>query len=289
MRTKKICVTGGSGFIGTNLIELLLNKHVNVLNLDIAAPRNVSHMSLWRECDILDYNYLQEVLLEFEPDVIIHLAARTDLKGSQLADYIVNIDGVENVVKAANTIHSLTRLIFTSSLLVCELGDIPSSDLHFSPDTTYGESKVIGEQIIRNHSAEHLHWTILRPTSIWGPWFTAPYRDFFDLVLSSNYFQPSGISPLRTFGYVGNTVNQIYAVIFGNEFSRSVKYLGDTPALSVAQWANDISAVAGVSQPKRIPYAFILVASIIGSVVCRFIKFPLNIRRLKKHVNKSSI
>ena len=52
----KILVTGGSGFIGTNLIEYLLEnyKPIDILNIDIADPKIKDHFSLWKKVDILD-------------------------------------------------------------------------------------------------------------------------------------------------------------------------------------------------------------------------------------------
>ncbi len=48
----RILVTGGSGFIGTNYIELLLKTgQAELLNLDNRPPRNVAHKSFWQECD----------------------------------------------------------------------------------------------------------------------------------------------------------------------------------------------------------------------------------------------
>ena len=51
----RILVTGGSGFIGTNYIELLLNSgKAEFLNLDNQLPRNGAHKSFWQECDLVD-------------------------------------------------------------------------------------------------------------------------------------------------------------------------------------------------------------------------------------------
>jgi len=51
----RILVTGGSGFIGTNYIGLLLrNGQADFINLDIRPPRNMAHKSFWQGCDLLD-------------------------------------------------------------------------------------------------------------------------------------------------------------------------------------------------------------------------------------------
>lgn len=277
----KILITGGSGFIGTNLIELLVEKKYDLVNLDLNKPRNSEHLAFWKKCDILDFEKLLDMFNEFSPDIVVHLAARTDLDGKKLSEYSENFKGVENVVNAANSQESVSRLIFTSSLLVCKLGHIPSSDLEFMPNTVYGESKVMAENIIRNNTADHYSWTILRPTSIWGPWFSKPYKDFFDLVLRGGYLHPAGVHPKRTYGYVVNTVNQIYSIFTDEDATEMVLYLGDNPPITVYQWAKEITHVTGADKPKKVPYFIVYLSSVVGSLVGNVVNFPINLSRLE--------
>lgn len=280
-KKNRILVTGGSGFIGTNLIELLIAKNYHILNLDIKRPRNNDHLPIWKQCDILDYSHVLKILQEFAPDIVVHLAARTDLQGKTISDYRVNFTGVENIVNAANVQKSVSRLIFTSSLLVCELSHIPSSDVEFTPDTIYGESKAMAEKIIRNSTSKDYHWIILRPTSIWGPWFSKPYKDFFNLVQRNAYFHPSGVHPKRTYGYVGNTVIQIYALFNDEEANEAVLYLGDNPPITVYHWAQKISDITGIAKPKNIPYFIVYLVSVFGSLTGKILNMPINLRRLR--------
>ena len=77
----KIIVTGGSGFIGTNVVDYYRKKGWAVLNLDIRAPKQAEANGCWQACDILDYDALDAAFQAFAPDYIIHLAARTDQIG----------------------------------------------------------------------------------------------------------------------------------------------------------------------------------------------------------------
>ena len=74
----KIAVTGGSGFIGTNIVEDLLAKNYTVLNIDWHEPKIPERTNIWKNVDICDGEALEEALLKFKPDYILHLAARTD-------------------------------------------------------------------------------------------------------------------------------------------------------------------------------------------------------------------
>ena len=56
---KKILVTGGSGFIGTNLIDSLEDEKCEILNLDIVSPRNKKHTCYWKYVDICNLDQLK--------------------------------------------------------------------------------------------------------------------------------------------------------------------------------------------------------------------------------------
>ena len=60
-------VTGGSGFIGTNLMELLLEQKVEVLNLDWNPPLNSAHAPWWRDVDLMDQQACERQFHAFKP------------------------------------------------------------------------------------------------------------------------------------------------------------------------------------------------------------------------------
>src|SRR5688572_23506227 len=98
----RILVTGGSGFIGTNLIEKLrtIPEH-SILNLDISDPKDRSHRTFWRSSDIMDRDAVLNAFASFRPEAVIHLAGRTDTDPkTSLKDYEVNVKGTEHVLSA---------------------------------------------------------------------------------------------------------------------------------------------------------------------------------------------
>ena len=56
----KILCTGGSGFIGTHLIDNLLARGIDLINVDIAKPNMQTYNTSWRECNILDLDTLDK-------------------------------------------------------------------------------------------------------------------------------------------------------------------------------------------------------------------------------------
>jgi len=120
---ESVLVTGGSGFIGTHLVQELLRRNHRVMNIDIRPPLSTEYRSLWKPIDIMDAAALKKVFKEFQPEFIIHLAARTDLDETRWLDgYATNIQGVQNVIDALASTPSARRAIFTSSQAVCRIG-----------------------------------------------------------------------------------------------------------------------------------------------------------------------
>ena len=139
---ERILLTGASGFIGTNLLEDLLKKGYEVKNLDWNEPKIEERKNLWKNVNIINYDQFEQAVLNFNPEYIIHLAARTDLDGKTLEDYDQNITGVENLMKIIHKLPDLKKVIITSSKFVTRNGYKIKNQHDYCPHTKYGESKV---------------------------------------------------------------------------------------------------------------------------------------------------
>lgn len=262
-----VLVTGGSGFVGTNLIEHYAGLGLNVLNVDIAAPRNPAHSRFWREADICDSERFREIVQEFSPNLVLHMAARTDLDGGTLQDYKANTDGVRSMIDAASDLSSLDRVIFASSMLVCPLGYQPQGEQDYCPTTLYGESKVVGERLVRSLATGRFAWTIVRPTSLWGPWFGVPYRNFFDAVAARMYLHPKGRRINRSYGFVLNAVHQLDQLAScpnHDLVDNKVFYLADYTPVELYDWAREISSSFNVPPPKEVPLTLLRALAWVG-------------------------
>jgi nucleoside-diphosphate-sugar epimerase len=280
----KIIVTGGSGFIGTNVVQFYLDKSFKVLSLDIAKPRNSAHEFCFMQLDICDKKLLVDCVRDYQPTHVIHLAARTDLKGAKLSEYPANIIGVENVIEAINRSGKVKKALFASSMLVCEVGYKPFDYDDYMPSTVYGESKVLTEKIVKNHALIHSEWNIIRPTSIWGPWFGEPYRNFFDILMRGRYVNLKGMSATKTFGYVGNAVHQLDQLLFSQDSTLNCKtfYIGDYPPINISEWADEILLELKMAPAIKVPYPIFKILALFGDSVGKLgVKIPMNSFRLR--------
>ena len=286
---KKILITGASGFIGTNLLEHLKNNYI-VRNIDFNKPKIQERNSYWKNIDITNYSELERCILEFSPDYIVHLAARTDLQGEKIEDYSANTIGVKNLMKIAELSTNLKKIIITSSMLVCHTGYYPKNQFDYNPTTIYGASKVETEKIVWENKPS-CDWAIIRPTSIWGPWFGEPYRNFFDMVISRKYFHIGNKSCTKTYGYVGNAVYQIEQILFTetNDENNKVFYIGDDKPTNIEEWGNEIANELGYKLFKM-PFFIIKCAAIFGDILKKIgIHFPMTSFRLKNMTTNNII
>ena len=274
---KRILVTGGSGFIGSHLIERLLELGLQVLSLDLVPSRIESHKSCWKYCDILDRGQIQELLLDFDPEYVVHLAALAEMGGESIEDFKVNTSGTKNLLRAIELSMNVTKFVMTSTQHVRAPGSGPMLGAEdFKPYKLYGESKMIAELEVRK-SDFLVHWVIIRPTIIWGPGHPNLTFGLWKLLFTRKYFHPNRDQVVKSYGYVKNTVWQITELLeLGSEYSnQKTLYLGDG-VLRQLDWINAISLALTSKNVRTVPKPLIHLLSICGDLLGLFgIAFPI--------------
>jgi len=159
----KILITGSEGFIGSNLKEHLKNKY-DILGLDCKI--SIFH-------DIRYINYVSKYITDYNPDVIIHLAANPDVSASTVypqEDLMLNVNGTLNMLELARKV-KVKLFIFTSS--ACVYGDTTaakiSEDFVICPNSQYGVGKFAAEEYCRLYFRKYgLPTVIFRQFNIYG-------------------------------------------------------------------------------------------------------------------------
>ena len=180
--TKSSClITGGSGFIGTHLINHFLKERCfsKIIVLDL-VPSNVADPSVeYVFCDIR-----KPIPSEGLPpcDICFHLAALCKEPGYDWNDYFVtNHEGTGNVIRLADEM-SIRTIIFTSTMMVFRAGDERNAeDDTAAPDTAYGISKLLAELELKRWeagSAEN-RLRIVRPGVVFGKGESANYTRLY--------------------------------------------------------------------------------------------------------------
>ena len=275
----RVLITGGSGFIGTRIVEDMLSASsgVDILNIDHEKPKLVSHLKCWHKGDLLDKATFMATVREFRPTYVIHMAARTDSDGRTLDDYRINIEGGANLIEAIKAARSVERTIYYSTQYVVRAGPLPANDREYRPVNLYGESKSRMEEMIRQDANLPGIWTIVRPTNVWGPWHPRYPQEFWREVKKGQYFHPGGAAVVRAYGYVGNVAEYTLKILAApvHVVSGKTFYLGDPPA-DIKLWTSAFTRALTGRQLRVVPRPILRGIALIGDgVKCTGKKFPL--------------
>lgn len=276
---KKIIVTGGSGFIGTHLINELISNNFEIINIDINKPQLINHEKYWINCNILNKNKLTQIIKNSDADFLVHLAAKTDTLSSKIEDYSENTIGVENIVNACNQSISLKKIIITSTQYVYKSlkYPMPKDFDTYIPHTIYGQSKVISEQITKERAKKN--FVIIRPTNIWGPYNKNYANGLFRIISNGIMFLPKKNKSFKSFGYVKNVAFQINKIICDENLKNTTMYVGGK-IIKSDNWVNLIHLELKNDNVKKIPNAILFVAALFGEIL-KFIgiSFPFYLTR----------
>jgi len=215
----KILVTGGNGFIGSHLCELLSTMGYDVTALDEKFDSNTKNLSFEKiVADITDFGSLVEKIKNY--DIIIHLAAISRVEPCQedpVKCYQVNIMAVLKIIQAMK--NSNSKLIFGSSREVYgEPESIPVKETHKkNPLTVYGSSKLAAEQLLKTYGRLYgLNYVVLRFANVYGSPRDIPQRvipRFIELAKKGLPLTINGGNQVVDFTFIDDVVNGIQKVV----------------------------------------------------------------------------
>lgn len=281
---KKILVTGGSGFIGTNLHEFISNHfpEYQLINIDIVEPKINFIQTVWEECDILNEDRLESIFEKHQPNCVIHLAAETSCEPELvLKDYEVNTQGSQNLFEIASKTKSVQTLIHTSTQFINQY-DFPLEDFFaYKPHTVYGESKIISEKLLLENKYD-FNWIIVRPTNIWGKWHLRYPYEFWKVLYEGKYIHPNDRNVVRSYGYVENICQQIMHFINNAErLNGEVFYVGDQP-IALYDWVNSFSLTLKGRRVRTVPKGLVYLLAVFGDLLKAVsVSFPITTSRYK--------
>ena len=258
METKKnILITGGAGFIGSHLIDFLLNDDNNnkitcVDNFDTFYDPELKRKNLELhlgnsefkliEADITDKNL--SLQLDDHYDIVVHLAAKAGVRPS-LKDPVlyqhVNVVGLQNILEIAKQ-KSVKQFVFGSSSSVYGVNpNIPwkESDKDLMPVSPYASSKIAGEWCGKTYSQLYgMRFIALRFFTVYGP------RQRPDLAINSFTGKINNGEPINFFGdgntlrdytFVKDTVAGIVAAMNYDQSNFEIINLGNNHPVKLSQ------------------------------------------------------
>jgi UDP-glucose 4-epimerase len=268
-------ITGGAGLIGSNLAESLLNRgdEVTILdNLSSGTATNLSEIKtkfIFEHASILDNNKVRTLIRN--SDFVVHLAAAVgvfNIINKPLESLITNLEGTQNVVKAANEFKKPILIASTSEIYgkneKVPLGEdddrIVGNPL--KARWSYSEAKALDESFAYFYHLEHkLAVRIVRFFNITGPRQTGNYGmvmpRFIDAALINDpiFIYGSG-EQIRCFCHVDDAVRALLFVMDSEKSIGQVFNVGNNEQISITNLAKKVVEITGSkSQILKIPYS----------------------------------
>lgn len=250
----KILILGGSGFVGSRLVEILLKDNYQVTIGDLVE--SAFYPELWQRCDVCSDEDLRRVMPGH--DCIVNLAAshRDDVRPLSLYTRN-NVEGAEHVCKIASEL-KIHRILFTSSVAIYGFPEYAyDEDGPKRPFNEYGRTKLLAEAVYEKWQkadpANQLH--VVRPTVIFGERNRGNVYNLFKQLASRCFLLVGDGTNCKSMAYVGNIVAFLKWNIEENKESYSVFNYVDKPDFTMNDLVGGFEKIMNRRMPTlRLPF-----------------------------------
>ena len=280
----KIAVIGGSGFIGTKLISLLMDSDYEVVNVD-KVPSS-KHGGITQIADIRHKESFKPLLKNCDSVILLAAEHRDDVSPNSLY-YDVNVRGTQNVLDAMDEL-GIKNIFFTSSVAVYGLNkDKPNENHLVDPFKHYGKSKWKAEEVLTKwqKSSNDKVLNIIRPTVVFGENNRGNVYNLLSQIASGKFMMIGNGQNKKSMCYVRNVISFIKFCMENNKQGINIYNYIDKPDLTMTELVNIIGGYMGkpISNIK-IPYYLGMLAGY-GFDLLSFVtrkKLPVSSVRIKK-------
>lgn len=279
-------VTGGTGFIGSHIVERLLEQGHEVVAL-ARASSDIRHLKTTAAkivvSDVEDYNSLRPAMKGVQ--IVYHAAARvTPGWGSWKSFHSSIVKGTENMLRASAEA-GVSRFLHISTGTVygklCE-GDTPASEstecsVDFSPDTYYDYAKLQAEKIASEyHNQGKIPVSIIRIGAIYGPRDRLLADRIFRQISLPIIFWPGELNPRYSIVYVSDAVELATLAATSDRAVGQAYNVAGRDVIRLRDFALAMVQATGSRKPQvTIPYG-------VGYAWCSFMEGVARLRRVKE-------
>jgi 3beta-hydroxy-delta5-steroid dehydrogenase/steroid delta-isomerase len=270
-----VLVTGGSGFVGANLVTELLARGLEVRSFDRVASPLGEHPRLQAIVgDITDTEDVAKAVDGIE--TVIHTAAIIDLLGGasvteeyRQRSFGVNVGGTENLVHASQKA-GVKRFVYTASNSVVMGGQVVSGGDETLPYTErfndlYTETKVIAEKfVLSQNGVDDMLTCSIRPSGIWGRGDQTMFRKVFESVLAGHVKVLVGSRDAKLDNsYVHNLIHGFILaaehLVPGGTAPGQAYFVNDGEPINMFEFSRPVVEACGEPYPKfRVPGGLVL-------------------------------
>ena len=261
----KAIVTGGAGFIGSHVVDALVEAGVSVVALDDLSggfADNVNPRASFVQGSILDHALVTRLFEEHRFDYVFHLAAYA---AEGLSHFIKRFNYENNVTGSMNLINAAVNFdakcfVFTSSIAVYGANQVPMVEsMAPAPEDSYGIAKhVVERELAITHEMFGLPYVIFRPHNVYGERQNIgdKYRNvigiFMNEIMQNRPLTVFGDGEqTRAFSYIGDVAPLIAQSIFVPEAYQQIFNVGADEPYSVNVLAAEVARAMGATADLR--------------------------------------
>lgn len=257
----KFLITGGAGFLGSHMCDLLLEYRAKVVCVDDLSNGklvNIKHLKnegrfRFYKKDVNDLRQIKLIFGRERPDYVMHYAAMVGVKktSERPLEVFEDIEGIKNIAELSRQ-YEVKKILFTSSSEVYgEPVKLPiSEDDTFNSKWPYGLVKILGEQYFLAYYEKYgIPITILRYFNVYGP-----RQDFGDSGFVASVFLKRALErkPLEIFGtgeqtrdfvYVADNVRLSLRAFLNDKVNGRPMNIGSGKSISILDLANQIKKI----------------------------------------------
>lgn len=262
MKKTKVLVTGGAGFIGSHLVDMLVQKghQVSVIDdLSGGKKENINPKAKFYLCDLRETKKTDNIIKKIKPEIVFHLAANAAENKAQFSPIDITSRNwntfINTLVSSLNA--GMKRIVITSSIAVYGALQTPFKETDKpKPEDLYGISKLAIEEALKVLSKVHkFEYVITRSHNVYGPGqnMTDPYRNvvtiFMNALLKGEpYYIYGNGEQKRCFSYIDDVVDAIFAAGFG-DFHGMTFNIGADKDYSLNELSDTVQQVTNVFIP----------------------------------------
>ncbi len=271
--TKSVLVTGATGFIGSRLVEELINKGYEVTSLIRKGKEgNLKSKIVYGDLtEKIDFKNL-------EFDCIFHLASHTPLEKNKKILEKVNFDGTK---KLFNEIKSKTKsIIYISGLGVYgETGEVVvDENQKYNPNTDFVKIRLDAEKYLKENSDKHkIDFAVVHFGDVYGPdgWF---YEMLVKRLKKNTFRMPKGGKYYKGFVHVDDAVGSMIAVLENKRFGESF-IVADSNPVTFKEFANFTADQINAKHPGSVP--MFLAKAILGGDLIKLLTTSMKVSNKK--------
>lgn len=253
LETERILITGGAGFIGSQVARKFVDSGTTVHvvdDLSTGRPELIPDGATFHETDVRSDEF-EEIVTSLNPTIICHLAALHYIPAcneNPEKAFNTNVIGIRSVLQAARAADGLERVVYASTAAVYSPDEQPHKERsEIKPTDVYGRTKLVGEDLAQLfHTKTDTPTISMRLFNVYGPNETNPHLipEIVDQLKDGiREIKLGNTMPRRDFVHVNDVARAISAVIHEEVSGYQVFNVGTGVTHSVKEVVDTISAI----------------------------------------------